>query len=124
MDGVTSFPSTHGKYRIDHNIPVTGACKLDIPIYRQVGGNGYLWYDGYDWYHTTVVCYKNRETRQFLTFYSTTANSPDLYTGGGAGIWLTAIILIMSSRPASLSHRVVSAVIGLKTDFRPNEVFV
>ena len=83
MDGVTSFPSTNGKYRIDDSIPVTDWCAHGIPIYRQVGGNGYPWHGEGLWYHTTVACDASSwQTTQFYTRYSTTANSPDLYTGG------------------------------------------
>ena len=50
-----------------------------MPRYQQVGGIGFLWYDGGKWYGGTVLCDTSWSVKQF--YCKTSADFPDQVAG-------------------------------------------
>ena len=62
------WQEAEGLYSIDSSLEPTGDCGSSRPIYRQVGGNGFIWADNYNdyWQRTTVLCDLSDATKEFF----------------------------------------------------------
>ena len=69
VSNLERWSEAEGLYAIDSSLEATDGCASSRPIYRQVGGTGFIWANNYDeyWHRTTAVCDMADETKEFFT---------------------------------------------------------